>query len=226
MTWNGKRTNEVITPRILAGHAMENMAHELTDSEKPRLQIFVSENMSRRVLELENKSTVFSDIEFGGDTGQSELASHFNYKKSNIGREFCGILKDSAEVRCQKNGIRTELGRMSHLAATIVTFSKIMARHLAEMNFCRLIGGHMGSTEDEHDEADIWTKNDKSVQILTSRAESPKTRNEKIDNPEKVDYYVVIHYKNDGSAKIGVQKVPNSKELVAKHKRAHLTASE
>lgn len=182
------------------------------------------EQLTRKVLECENKATVFSGLNFGGQNGQSKLASELKYDYENIDSVFCHNLKLSAELRCEENNISGTIGRMSHLAATIVTFSKIMARHFSEMDFCKLIGGKMAGTKMENEEIDIFTKNGDTVQILTSKAENPESRTSKIDNPAKVDYYVVIHYKNDGMARIGVQKVPNTQKKVPQNKRAHLTA--
>ena len=218
---NGKRTSAVITPMQIANRAVEHA--ELPET----VRSLTHSKLMSNVIESENKSTVFGSINFNN---QSELCSFINYnvdelftRANNVSiiDELVGKAWDIAQER--GGG---DIVEMDTISAFISTFSKIMARHLAEKNLCDLINGRMGKTEDETKDIDLFTNNGETVQLLTSSAKNPKNATKKLNKPGNVDKYVVIHYKDDGNAGIGAQSVIEGKTSMCPNNErpAHLVA--
>jgi len=226
---NDTRTDKVLTPSSLAKEILkdsdllsgDNNVWELTQSK-----------LKSNVIQSENKSTVFGDIGFGGSDGQARLFDSINHEKDELfedrplidpnGLSISQRLIESAFEKSDTRNLK-DIQVADTISMYVSTFAKICSRHLAENSLRKLINGKMAGVKYESEEIDIWTNDGESVQVLTSSAKEPKSASKKIDNPENVDKYVVIHFKNDGSAGVGVEDVPDDGNYPY-GKGAHITA--
>lgn len=169
----------------------------------------------------ENEAHIAGDVAVAPSNCWSEVAVALAHRTD--GSRFAW-LADMMLAGCHRRAEHSIEGRVAQTAAT-VGFN--LARHTAEADLARAVGGTVAPASREGEAVDVLA-NGHTVQVLTSGADSPRTANEKMsaDERERIDFYVVLHIKNDGTFGVGVNdmreddQTPRGESAAAKAVRA------
>jgi len=170
------------------------------------LEMDVLQTLSSGARDHENESHLVrhTDVIQSASTFFSELATIINHEPDSE------IFKHIAADVIQGRAAESEFSERMAAVLTAAEFGRGLSRHISEADLAKAIDGVVAPTSDESDKIDV-RKDDTTVQVQTTFARSSSTTGKtakakmKGENPEAVDYFVVLHFDlNTDQNKFGV----------------------